>query len=463
MSKSTLILGGGFAGLSAATALAERGIPATVIEGRQILGGRAFSFKDADTGDSIDNGQHLFMACYHETVRFLHRIQTLHRLAFQRSLSVPFAGPRGRRAKLSCLPLKAPWHLYSGIARLSTALSLGDRWRMRHVETALRNAGPNSHLDDITVDAWLTQLHQSDRAKRHFWDLITIATLNEDPKVAAAGPFVTVLKQAFFEDWTASRLALAKVGLSDLYVPESVAMIEKAGGRILTKSPVERLELNENRVTGVVLRDGRRLAADSVISTVPPHAFLKLLPPERIAQDPYFSPHPRAALRADYFHPFVVRPPDHRLPIRRTVGHHHPMVVQPLEDRNPSPQPSPLGGEGGRRPGEEHISAGDQRRARLRRVAGKKDFDAGTGRTAPVVPRGGPGGPPALARDQRTCRDAIARRRRRTPASAARVANRQFVRRRRLDQDGAARDHRKRLCERACLRGPGVFVVRPRK
>ena len=288
MSQSTLILGGGLAGLSAATALAERGIPVTVIEGRQILGGRAFSFKDIQSGDAIDNGQHILMGCYTETIRFLERVKTLHRLAFQRSLSVPFAGPRGRRAKLQCLPLKAPWHLYSGIARLST-LSLGDRWRLRYVEQALRDAGPHSGLDDITVDDWLTQLHQSDSAKRHFWDLITIATLNEDPKVAAAEPLVTVLKQAFFGDATASRIALAKVGLSDLYVPESVAMIEQVGGKVLTKSPIERLEIRDNRVTGVVLRDGRRIAADRVISTVPPHAFLKLLPPERVAQDPYFS------------------------------------------------------------------------------------------------------------------------------------------------------------------------------
>ena len=67
-SKKIVILGGGFAGLSAATALAQKGFAVTVVEGRQILGGRAFSFTDPETGDSIDNGQHLFMGCYHQTV-----------------------------------------------------------------------------------------------------------------------------------------------------------------------------------------------------------------------------------------------------------------------------------------------------------------------------------------------------------------------------------------------------------
>ena len=286
--KDVVVLGGGFAGLSAATALAERGIAVTVVEGRQILGGRAFSFNDPDSKDSIDNGQHLFMGCYWETIKFLKRIGTLDKLHFQSTMFVPFAGPRGRRAKLSCWPLPAPWHLYSGLARLST-LSLADRWRLRYVEQALKAETSMEALDQITVDEWLTQLHQSPRAKRHLWDLITIATLNEDPKIAAAAPFVTVLRHAFFSAWDASRMGLSVVGLSELYVPAAIKKIEKAGGRILTKSPVERLGLAGNQVTSVILRDGRRLAAKRVISTVPPNAFIKLLPQEVVEKDPYFQ------------------------------------------------------------------------------------------------------------------------------------------------------------------------------
>jgi squalene-associated FAD-dependent desaturase len=288
MSRSVIVLGGGLAGLSAATALAEKGISSTVVEGRQILGGRAFSFVDPESGDSIDNGQHLMMGCYHETIRFLNRIGTMSKVSFQKSLFVPFAGPRGRRAKLSCLPLDAPWHLYTGMARLST-LTLMERWRLRHVERALKGPLDILALDQLTVDQWLTQLHQSSQAKRHLWDLITIATLNEDPKIASAAPLAVVLKQAFFNDWTDSRLGLSRVGLSELYVPASVGAIQKAGGRVLTKSPVERIEIENGRATGIALRDGRRLQADIIISTVPPSAFLKLIPPALVAADPYFS------------------------------------------------------------------------------------------------------------------------------------------------------------------------------
>src|SRR5689334_21332191 len=132
--KSVIVIGGGFAGLSAATALAEKGYRVTVLEGRQVLGGRAYSFNDPATGDSVDNGQHLFMGCYFETIHFLRRIGTLGALAFQSSMLIRFVGTGIRRATLRCLSLPPPWHLYSGLLRLKT-LSWADRWRLRHVRT----------------------------------------------------------------------------------------------------------------------------------------------------------------------------------------------------------------------------------------------------------------------------------------------------------------------------------------
>src|ERR1041385_4319009 len=118
--RNVIVIGGGFAGLSAATALAEQGCRVTLLEGRQVLGGRAYSFTDQKMGDSVDNGQHLFMGCYRETQSFLERIGSLDQLVFQPNLTVEFRGDRGRRGKLACWPLPSPWHLLSGMLRLKT-------------------------------------------------------------------------------------------------------------------------------------------------------------------------------------------------------------------------------------------------------------------------------------------------------------------------------------------------------
>jgi hydroxysqualene dehydroxylase len=276
--RHVIVIGGGFAGLSCATVLAGQGFQVTVLEGRQVLGGRAYSFKDPQMGDSVDNGQHLFMGCYRETQTFLERIGALHRLVFQPNLSIEFRGDRGRRANLFCWPLPSPWHLLSGLIRLKT-LSWADRFRLIYFQKALKDAIKNpASIEHLTVEEWLVKARQSERARRHLWDLIAIATLNEDPRIAAASPFVTVLAQAFFDRRKASRLGLAAVGLSDLYAQSAKMFIELRDGHVHLKSPVAQLEFSGPRVTGVLLRDGRRLEADWVVSAVAPTAFLRLLP-----------------------------------------------------------------------------------------------------------------------------------------------------------------------------------------
>ena len=72
--KDVIIIGGGFAGLSAGVALAEKGFRVALLESKPALGGRAYSFADPESGDFVDNGQHVLMGCYTETLDFLDRI-----------------------------------------------------------------------------------------------------------------------------------------------------------------------------------------------------------------------------------------------------------------------------------------------------------------------------------------------------------------------------------------------------
>jgi phytoene dehydrogenase-like protein len=84
--KDVVIIGGGFAGLSAGVALAARGFRVALLERKPALGGRAYSFVDPETGDSVDNGQHVLMGCYAETLSFLDQIGTRDKLVFHQNL-----------------------------------------------------------------------------------------------------------------------------------------------------------------------------------------------------------------------------------------------------------------------------------------------------------------------------------------------------------------------------------------
>jgi zeta-carotene desaturase len=103
-----VVIGGGFAGLSAAVTLADAGVTVIVLEQAPRLGGRAAAFVDRDTGERVDNGQHVLFGCYRETYAFLDQLGTRHLAPLQRRLALTMAGTAGRSFALRCPPLPPP-------------------------------------------------------------------------------------------------------------------------------------------------------------------------------------------------------------------------------------------------------------------------------------------------------------------------------------------------------------------
>jgi squalene-associated FAD-dependent desaturase len=289
MFPEILILGGGFAGLAAGVALTESGFRVRLLEAKPYLGGRARSWVDPVTGSVIDNGQHLFMGCYHATRRFLNTIGTLDRIHFQDALTLRFLDRGGAATSLKFASLPTPFHLLAGVLR-SNSFSIGERLEVLRLGWHLRSAQPNDpSLQQLTVEQWLHSLNQSQSLRRNFWNLLCIAAMNEDPQIASAALFERVLRLALFQSANDSRLGIARVGLSECYTQAAADYIRARGGQVDLNTPVQRLVIEGDDCRGIELAGGERLTAHAVISAVPWFALAEILADPRVRSNPFFA------------------------------------------------------------------------------------------------------------------------------------------------------------------------------
>ena len=234
-----VVIGAGFAGLSAAVRLSGTGARVLVLEARGRLGGRATAFADRETGTIVDNGQHVLLGCYAETFAFLQTIGAADRAQLQTQLAVTMIDRRGQRSRLTCPPLPAPLHLMAGVFEWS-ALSWADRVSAlamsRPLRTARRALRPGATLQAAssgeTVENWLIRNGQTPRLREMLWDPLALAALNQPSHVAAAPVFARVLAEMFGSDPKGAAIALPAVPLDQMYAAPAREYIEAHGGMI---------------------------------------------------------------------------------------------------------------------------------------------------------------------------------------------------------------------------------------
>jgi squalene-associated FAD-dependent desaturase len=290
LAPPTLVVGGGFAGMAAAVRLAGAGEPVRLLEQRRRLGGRAYSFVDAATGDVLDNGQHLLTGACTGALELLRLLGTLGELRLQTALRIDYRDAAGRAFALRCPPLPAPLHLLGGLLGIG-ALAPAERLAALRLGRALGT--DDGTLDALTVEEWLDRLRQPEATRRVVWRPLAEAILNESTHRASALPLARALAESFRGGARRSALALPVAGLSRLYEAALPAYLAARGGRVEVGARAVAL-LTEpagggDRAAGVRLADGSVLEGRRVVAAVPHHALAGLLPPAWRGQEPFAS------------------------------------------------------------------------------------------------------------------------------------------------------------------------------
>jgi hydroxysqualene dehydroxylase len=230
--KSLAVVGGGWAGLAAAVRAVERGHRVTLFEMAPRLGGRAREV--LHEGVALDNGQHILIGAYTETLALISTVGADPDALLLRS-PLSLVDPHGRGLALPAGPAVPAfvravlalrdWTLGERMALLSAAL----RWRLSGFRAA----------PDATVAHLARTLPE--RALRSLVEPLCVAALNTPAERASAQVFLRVLHDALFAGPGAADLLLPRVSLSALMPEPAAAWLAARGARAITGRRVERV------------------------------------------------------------------------------------------------------------------------------------------------------------------------------------------------------------------------------
>lgn len=220
------VIGGGWAGLTAAVELAAAGAHITLFEAARQLGGRARAI--SIDGRRLDNGQHLLIGAYRETLRLIQRVgvnpeQVLERRPLE--LSFPRAPFHMRLPRLP-----APLNLAIGLMR-AVGVSWPEKLRAALFMRTLQ--GKKFCLpEDCSVADLLDRHQQGPNLRGFLWEPLCLAALNTQPAQASAQIFANVLRDSLGGNASATDLLLPTTDLERVFPQAAAKFIENHGGEI---------------------------------------------------------------------------------------------------------------------------------------------------------------------------------------------------------------------------------------
>jgi len=280
---SVVIVGGGLAGLAAASALAPLGFQVAVYEAKGRLGGRAGSFTDPATGLLIDTCQHVSMGCCTNMAHFCRTVGIDHWLQPQPCLY--FMTPDRRISRFTAGRLSAPYHLAGSFLR-AHFLTIGEKTRIAWGLARLRTM--NSDEDHPFID-WLKLNKQTPRTISRFWGLVLTSALNETPDRIGLRYARKVFLDGFLRHRQGFEVVLPSVPLGRLYGDELQSWFQAHAVRILLNHGVKAFRLEESRIQNLEMRQANSVQANWYIAAVPFDRLLDLLPTETRTAYPAFA------------------------------------------------------------------------------------------------------------------------------------------------------------------------------
>lgn len=232
------IIGAGWAGLAAAVTATQAGHQVTIFEAAHAIGGRARAVKSTlpdGTPVTLDNGQHILIGAYTETLRLMRLVGVDPSTALlQRPMTLLFPDGRGVRFPAWPTPLDA----LAGIVR-ARGWSVRDKWSLLRLATAWQLSGFECDAGNSVAEICQAL---SPRVMTELIEPLCVSALNTPAARASASVFLRVMQDALFGVPGGSKLLLPRLDLSGLFPDAAAHWLTQGGAQLHLGARVEALE-----------------------------------------------------------------------------------------------------------------------------------------------------------------------------------------------------------------------------
>lgn len=254
----TAIIGGGWAGLSAAIACVQRGEMVTVYEAARQWGGRARTAQaHGPQGQpwELDNGQHILIGAYHESLRVMRTVGVDVEAALLR-LPLDLRDTHGRGLHLPALTTDGPRWLSRIRAHLALmrAIATAPGWNMAQRLALLRCAArwqmqgfrcsPTATVADVC--AGLPPV-----VMQGLIEPLCTAALNLGAHKASGAVFLRVLRDALLGEPGSADLLLPRLPLGTLFAEPATHWLAQQGARLYLGQRVHSIQWCSTRTAAI--------------------------------------------------------------------------------------------------------------------------------------------------------------------------------------------------------------------
>nr|WP_082565066.1 hydroxysqualene dehydroxylase HpnE [Acidovorax sp. Root568] len=235
--QKVAVIGAGWAGMAAAIAHRQAGRQVTVFEAARTVGGRARAVPGVlpdGTAATLDNGQHILIGAYTESLRLMRLVGMDPATALLR-LPLTLQFPDGQGLQLPDLP--PPLDALLGIARAKgwgwqdkiALLRTATAWQLRGFRCA-----PHTSVADLCAPL-------TPRLMAEFIDPLCVSALNTPAREASGQVFLRVLQDSLFSGRGGSNLLLPRADLGALFPEAAVRWLVQQGGQVVTGQRIQQL------------------------------------------------------------------------------------------------------------------------------------------------------------------------------------------------------------------------------